>query len=113
MAACIALMYFPRSDKGQANIQEEFDAFQTTVKKEYKAKGLEVVATAAQPTTLGTLPALENELTIPGKDFVLRQWSSMAMSKEYFYQLSFSGLTSNFDKYRAEFEECRKTLILR
>jgi Domain of unknown function (DUF4946) len=112
-AAAIELTSIPRRDGGKADLEYEFNSMLKFVREGYESKGLTVSVGARKTASLGTLEALEAEISATGPSVVLRQWVSMALSKEYMYSLSFTGPSANFARYRDTFQQTLRSLVLK
>ena len=111
--AAIELTHLPRSDKGRANLTEEFDLLRANLKAGYERQKFQVKLTPTQEQAIGGLPALTTELSVTNDNTHLMQWMAVALSPQFFYALTFTARAENFVRYRPQFDAVKQAIALK
>ena len=112
-AAAIELTHFPRSDKGRANLTEEFDLLRGNMKAGYERQKFQVRLTPTQAQAIGGLSALTTELSVTNENTHLMQWLGVALSPQTFYALTFTARAENFARYRPQFDAVTRSIAFK
>lgn len=112
-AAAIELTHFPRSDKGRANLTEEFDLLRGNLKAGYERQKFQVRLTPTQAQAIGGLSALTTELSVTNENTHLMQWLGVALSPQTFYALTFTARAENFARYRPQFDAVTRSIAFK
>ena len=113
VVAAIELTYFPRSDKGQAKLTEEFDQLRSQIQAAYEQQKFKVNLTSTRALMMGGQSALTTELSVVGDNAHLMQWMGVALSPQFLYSLTFTVREENFARYRPQFDAVTRSMALK
>ncbi len=113
VVAAINLAYFPRSDKGQANLAEEFDQLRSSVQAAYEEQKFKVNPAPERALSIGGLSAITTELSVINDSTHLMQWIGVMLSPQFFYSLTFTASAENFVRYRPQFDAFTRSITFK
>jgi len=109
----LQLAYYHRKDRGNSSLEEELDGLLQEAERGFQSFGLTPTVVSRKAGTLASHPALEAEVSATNETVSMQFWASIAISREYVYSLSFTGLGDAFERNRGALEATVRSLVLK
>lgn len=110
--ALLVLSYFPRQEGSKANLEAEIDREIQAQKERLQSLGMAVTVVSRKAGVLGRQPSHEAEISATGQGNSVRVWLAKAMSREYLYDFSYTGIGDGFERHHGELEATLRSLVL-
>lgn len=107
--------YFPRQEGDKANLEGEIDKEIQAHQKRLQSLGMVVTVVSRRAGSLGGLPSYEAEISATSQAGSVRMWFAKAVSREYIYDFSYTGIgigDAAFVRHHGELEATLRSLVL-